>query len=308
MSSEDRAKEIHLISSTGLIDLNNQGQKAMARDYALDGLEEHEVVEQFIIPAIKDLLENAVRILEYGSSEMINNAIDHSGGTKVRVGIIFDPTYTRILIHDDGVGIFNKIQRGLGLDSPHDAILELCKGKLTTDPSRHTGEGIFFTSRACDSFFILSDKLDFGHLNEEDWLQEEMSNPQTGTLVSMTINRDSKRNLTEVFDHFASKDEDFGFTKTHFPIAIAQYGPDGLMSRSKARRVLNRFSKFKEVILDFKGVDFIGQAFADEIFRVYRKIHPDINISVINVNENVKKMIKRALASDIEKNEADSAS
>ena len=34
-------------------------------------------------------------------------------------------------------------------------------GKLTTDPHRHTGEGIFFTSRAFDCFEIRSGELRF---------------------------------------------------------------------------------------------------------------------------------------------------
>ena len=37
------------------------------------------------------------------------------------------------------------------LDERH-AILELSKDQLTTDPARHTGDGIFFTSRMFDSF------------------------------------------------------------------------------------------------------------------------------------------------------------
>ena len=33
-------------------------------------------------------------------------------------------------------------------DGLHVMVLELAKGKLTTDPASHTGEGIFFTSRS----------------------------------------------------------------------------------------------------------------------------------------------------------------
>ena len=34
------------------------------------------------------------------------------------------------------------------------ALFELSKGKFTTDPSRHSGEGVFFTSRMFDDFEI----------------------------------------------------------------------------------------------------------------------------------------------------------
>lgn len=32
-----------------------------------------------------------------------------------------------------------------------------------------------------------------------------------------------------------------------------------------------RFERFRNIELDFKGVDEIGQAFADELFRVYAR-------------------------------------
>ena len=118
----------------------------------------------------------------------------------------------------------------------------------------------------------------------------------------LQVNHDCAQQLNEIFDRFASEDEEFGFTRTHFPIKIAEYGPDGLVSRSKAKRVLNRFNKFKEVVLDFEGVESIGQGFADEIFRVYFKQHPEVHINWMNANEQVERMIKRALTSNIEEN------
>jgi hypothetical protein len=37
----------------------------------------------------------------------------------------------------------------------------------------------------------------------------------------------------------------------------------------------------------------IGQAFADEVFRVFANDHPNIEILSINANDDVKQMIKR---------------
>jgi len=65
------------------------------------------------------------------------------------------------------------------------------------------------------------------------------------------------------------QDNDFGFSKTHIPVFLAAYGEDNLISRSQAKRLLVRFERFKEIILDFENVESIGQAFADEIFRVF---------------------------------------
>src|SRR5271156_6270298 len=80
------------------------------------------------------------------------------------------------------------------------------------------------------------------------------------------------------------------------PPVEARYGHDRLVSRSQARRVLARFDRFREVLLDFSGVEFIGQAFADEIFRVFATAHPEIKLIAIQANEPVDRMIRRALA------------
>jgi len=47
-------------------------------------------------------------------------------------------------------------------------------------------------------------------------------------------------------------------------------------------------------MLDFKDVDTIGQAFADEVFRVWKTKYPDISVIWRNTNENVLFMINRA--------------
>ena len=67
-----------------------------------------------------------------------------------------------------------------------------------------------------------------------------------------------------------------------------------LVSRSQAKRLLNRFERFKVVVLDFEGVQEVGQAFADEIFRVFSNFHPATEIRALNANEQVQKMIARA--------------
>ncbi len=57
-----------------------------------------------------------------------------------------------------------------------------------------------------------------------------------------------------------------------------------------------RLERFEEVVLDFSGVDEIGPAFADEIFRVFANEHPGTNLSPVNANDSVARMIRRAAA------------
>jgi hypothetical protein len=96
-----------------------------------------------------------------------------------------------------------------------------------------------------------------------------------------------------VFDRFAD-DTDYSFNKTMIPIRMAQLS-GSLVSRSEAKRLAVQFTGFKRVILDFKGVESIGQAFADEVFRVYQNMHPEVTITPLYAGTAVSQMIERAL-------------
>jgi hypothetical protein len=112
----------------------------------------------------------------------------------------------------------------------------------------------------------------------------------------MSIDPRSTRTSVDVFDRFSDKDEDYGFTRTHVPVALARHGQENLISRSQAKRLVARFDRFKAVLLDFAGIQMIGQAFADEVFRVFQNAHPDVELTWINVTPEVERMIRRALS------------
>lgn len=245
---------------------------------------------------VSDLAENVVDIWHYGFTELLNNAIDHSSGDQVSVQVTRTATKTEIGIYDNGEGIFKKIQRELGLLDERHSVLELSKGKLTTDPEHHTGEGIFFSSRMFDRFAILSGSVYFSHEHDEleDWIVERQRD-QSGTGVFMELSNNTSRTSKEIFDAFTSGD-DYGFTKTVVPVKLAQYGDDKLVSRSQAKRLLAGVEKFRTVIFDFDDVDAIGQAFADEIFRVFKSQHPEMEIIHLNAAKAVEAMIRRAMS------------
>ncbi|MDE3011602.1 MAG: DUF4325 domain-containing protein [Pseudomonadota bacterium] len=272
------------------------------RDYELKpGLSEDAVWRLDIAPLLGKLPDNAEGIWHYGITEMINNVIDHSGGTILSVQVDKTAAATQVQVFDDGVGIFRKIQAAMGLLDERHAVLELAKGKFTTDPSRHTGEGIFFSSRAFDEFEILSGDVYFSHEfhHDEDWIvQRPAASRAGGTLVRMRLNNHTSRRLNKVFAKFASTVEPYGFNKTVVPVKLMRYGDDNLVSRSQAKRLIARFERFKIVILDFTGVATIGQAFADEVFRVFARQHPEVDLVPMKVSAEVKRMISRAQAHD----------
>ena len=205
---------------------------------------------------------------------------------------------------DHGVGIFEKIMKHFNLADAREALLELSKGKLTSDPRNHSGEGIFFTSRMFDYFYIRSGYLFYSRerMDEGDWLIETIDKPnfEIGTALHMDIATNATWTPREVYDPF--QNEDIGFRKTHVPVKLGKYPGEQLVSRSQAKRVLSRFEKFSEVLLDFDGVPEIGQPFADEIFRVFKNSHPDIEVAAVRTSPSVERMIKHVQALAQEKN------
>lgn len=145
-----------------------------------------------------------------------------------------------------GEGIFLKIQHALNLYDPREAILELAKGKFTTDPARHSGEGIFFSSKVFDAFDIRSGRLYFTHDTDQTDILIERSIDAPGTLVFMQLDNDSPRTTREVFDKFAAPEE-FTFAKTLVPVRLAQHEGEKLVSRSQAKRLTMCFEKFQTV-------------------------------------------------------------
>lgn len=296
-------RHVRSLESEGLIEIagttsdREYKQKPIVHEiFSLDinqDLKEDVIWRDRVRPNLEGLKKNVLSICEYGFTEMFNNVIEHSSARETVISIEIFPTNARILISDNGVGIFNKIQSELNLDDKRHAILELSKGKLTTDPEGHTGEGVFFTSRMFDKYSILSSDLYFAHSEPgDDWLlQDEETNE--GTAVFMSISTKSERTPIGVFDKY-SVEGSYGFDRTHVPVLLSQFGEENFVSRSQARRLLTRFDRFKEVFLNFKGVETIGQAFADEIFRVFQNENPDIKIIYVNVNSKVRRMIWRA--------------
>jgi DNA-binding Lrp family transcriptional regulator len=268
--------------------------KPVVRLHVSPALAEDRIWREHLDPRLAGLPPNVQALLHYSASEMINNVIDHSGAREMAIVLRPLRETVEIDVEDDGEGIFRKLVRVLGLEDPRHAVLELSKGKLTTDPVRHTGEGIFFTCRMCDRFLLWSDDVCFGRVEGSGFLVTDAPAPRPGTTVRMVVRRDTTRTTAEVFDRFASETEDYGFTRTAVAVGLARHEGESLVSRSQARRCLARTDRFHEVVLDFSGVDSVGPAFADEVFRVFQNEHPDIVLRWEHASPEVERMILKA--------------
>lgn len=112
----------------------------------------------------------------------------------------------------------------------------------------------------------------------------------------MQIALNSSRTTSEVYAEFTEAPEDYDFSKTVVPMKLARFGEEQLVSRSQAKRLIARFDRFRTVILDFSEIQEIGQAFADELFRVYGNSHPNVELLPKNMTAQVEKMWLRAIS------------
>ena len=247
-----------------------------------------EVEEQ--LEELRALPRRASRILHSAFTEMVNNAVDHSKGKWVEVTIELGRDALTVDVSDDGVGAFVNVRDGLKLSSELEAIGEISKGKTTTDPEHHSGQGLFFSSKAVDSFSIESGALRWivdGRVGDN---AISVAAPRRGTLVRFEIARDTKRELRALFDEYTT-DHDFDRTRT--VVRLFAYGTT-FVSRSEAKRMLHGLERFREVVLDFAGVDAIGQGFADEVFRVWARAHAGTRLEPVDMLEPVAFMVGRA--------------
>lgn len=271
------------------------GFRSIRRRFRLDGLQEDRAWEAVAetIAQIRPLPAAEAQSLRYAATEMLNNAIDHSRGAAVTVAVRFAAAgTTEIVIRDDGVGVFRRLCQDFGFATPQDAIVQLEKGKLTSDPSRHSGEGIFFTSKAVSRFRLEGQGV--GWL--VDGLIEDSaiagSTVTRGTQVTLELVRGRVPALADVFARYTDPDT-LRFARTRATIKLATFGR-ALVSRSESRRLADGLTKFTHVTLDFTGVDVVGQGFCDELFRVFAAAHPGIVLEPVGMNDAVAFMVARA--------------
>ena len=308
ISRQAAARHVRWLVDEGVLQAEGTTRNRVYRLAVIDGWEfeynlsettsEADVWLRDIKSVFDGLPENVIDIWYTGFTEMFNNVIDHSCSETVGVSIEKTAIDFDVVISDRGVGIFKKIKDALDLADERHAALELAKGKFTTDPVNHTGMGIFFSYHAFDKFTLISGNVYFSHDhdNNESWIVEDREYQQ-GTDVFLKLNNDTKRTMLAVYDSFTSDaKDDHAFNRTIIPVKLAEYGDDKLVSRSQAKRVLVRVDKFETVYFDFSGVEHIGQAFADEIFRVFQNKHHNMEILAVNANSVVSRMISMAVS------------
>jgi anti-sigma regulatory factor (Ser/Thr protein kinase) len=269
--------------------------RQVVRRYALGNLQEDLPWRRDFADCF-ELRPEVRRMAQHAFTELLNNAIDHSGGAHVVVSMRQTPVQLQMLVSDDGKGLFKCIEQNFDIEDPTLAMLELSKGKLTSAPDRHRGHGLFFTSRLADVFDIHANDAAF-QCRGWDRRQWHASRPaaRTGTSVYVAIALDTTRTLDGLLRaHSASTEAAYRFERTSVPLHLIGMGSQGdlaLASRADAKRVVSRLGEFVTAELDFNGISDIGYAFADELFRVFPSHNPSVRLMPVGMGPQVAAMV-----------------
>lgn len=269
-----------------------EAEPSWSHELTLMGLSEDIIWRQVKEDLGLDAESSAGRIMGYAFTEMLNNAIDHSGSETANISWWTTPDQWSFEIRDYGIGAYPNLRTGLHLASDFEAVQELSKGKRTTDSSRHTGEGIFFSSKAVDVFRLTSSGVRWTVDNLRHDVALGVVPDVAGTLVVCQIDPQVDRELNDVFRQFTNN---FSFTTTRPVVKLFEIGTS-FVSRSEARRLLDGLdADFDTVEVDFIGVADVGQGFVDELLRVWPRAHPGKVVVPANMNPAVEFMIQRGL-------------
>lgn len=258
-----------------------------------EGLAEDQVWERAraTFPRLGEF-ERSAAILAHAFTEMLNNAIDHSTSPTIDVELQVDVEgdRARFTVADRGVGVFENVRAKLGLENGLQALQEISKGKTTTQPERHSGEGLFFTSKMARTFELEGNGLVWlvDNVRHDQAIEEKETAP--GTIVRFESVLRTEMRLEDFYKPYT---HDFEFDTSRIVIKLFEHGVR-FVSRSEAKRLLVGLDRFRHVILDFAGVEGVGQGFADEIFRVWVRQHPETSVVAESMTAPVTFMVERA--------------
>lgn len=270
--------------------------RQVVHTYPLAGLSEDLPWAQDFAPYFA-LQPNVARLAQHAFSELLNNAIDHSGGSAVTVSMRQTAMHVQLLVSDDGCGAFQRIAEAFQINDPTLAMFELAKGKLTSMPAAHSGHGLFFTSRLADFFNLHANEAAFQlrHADVPGWVKSRPL-PHRGTSVYLAIALDTTRTLDGVLQAYSAEAGRYGFDRTVLPLKLLTGPGVGLESRAQARRIVARLAHFRHAEVDFAGITDIGHAFADELFRVQGARGISLDLRPLHMTPRVAAMVDSVMA------------
>ncbi|MCB9586785.1 MAG: winged helix-turn-helix transcriptional regulator [Polyangiaceae bacterium] len=246
--------------------------------------------------AVRDLLipEEATQAAEELTRacfvELLSNAESHAAAASAELRCRSHPNLIRFEIRDTGLGLFTRIRERLKLPSDLDALFALSKGPLTTQPAAHFGRGLFLVAAACQRFELVANGL--------CWVQDNRRGDQLLSEAPGSVGTTARCELDPL-----TEAEWRDLQRSTLPgssplsatghVKLFEHGAR-FVSRAEAQALLRGMETLRDVRLDFKGVDGVGLGFAQEIFSVWQRAHPEVRLQVLNANAVVRRVLSQA--------------
>lgn len=267
--------------------------RPQARLHQLDlaDVDEREVWER-VAPELlpPGTTEQAERIARFAVEELVRNAASHSAAATASLQIDSKIDEIRFQLTDEGVGLFTRVRERLGLATQLDALIELSRSPLTTEPRTHLGQGLQLLASACDQLSIEAGGLLWRHdrARDDQLLGEAPRRP--GTRISCVIAADTERILEGLLRERLTYQNPLAAMGQ---VKLLDVGGQ-FMSREEAQRLMAGMERYRVVDLNFHGVTGVGLGFAEEIFKRWVPSHPDTRIQVRGASPVIIGVLKRA--------------
>jgi len=294
-------RHLQALLTDGLIEATG---KTRAREYRLRPVQEitrklnvtpvlteDRLWKEYVRPLLADAPRKIREVCQFGFTEAANNALEHSGAERIALSARRTASTIDIAITDNGAGIFRTLASAFGYASSHETLFELSKGKISTVPAKHQGGSLFLASRMFDRFEIQSDDYTFAFDGDsEAWSSRHEPFAIHGTSIRMHTSLFSPHSRDDTIATWTTPRGELG--RAHVCLSLLEDEDDALVTRAQGRRVTARLEEQSEVLLDFRGVESVGRAFVDEVFRVFRTAFPDTALVTLNATAQVRARIR----------------
>ncbi|MBH09270.1 MAG: hypothetical protein CMG74_02765 [Candidatus Marinimicrobia bacterium] len=244
-----------------------------------------------IIPSLINLPRNIIEICEYTLTALLHNVIDHACATHLSIKLFCSRDETHIVITDNGVGIFQNIRDGLGLEGEKISAIELAKGPKINETGHHAGDDLRAIIMLFDCITIDSSEISLRYERSLDQWSMQESKQAKGTKIHLEISTKSSITCNEIFNKLFTEEK----SSVRIPVNLARTNGELLSSRYQAHKLVHNIELSKEIEFDFSGIDIIGPAFAHELVWITKEKNNSIDIDWINAGDTVDLMMSRAI-------------
>ena len=250
-----------------------------------------EILKKQILPNLNSVALNIYEICEFSIMALLSNALDHAQATKLHYKLYVSPNDVHFVLSDNGIGIFENLNNSLILEDIQVAAIEIAKGRITTDPQNHGGDELMTVIHLFDKVTIDSSGICLTYYNKKNEWTVTRSSQQKGTRIHLEIKSNSRRTCQEIFRQIFDRENKL----VRIPVNLVRSDGEQVNSRIQAQSLLHNIKDLTEIEFDFKNIELIGPAFADELVRKTKEKNQLADIKWTNSTKMVDVLMSRAI-------------